>query len=192
MFDVDQFILDCRAAVVEAQPTLALKEVLDRTISNGRQLTLALGEPETADIGVLYSGPDVTILKAVWAPAMHLQPHNHNMAALIGIYGGRENNTFWRRDPAGLARAGGRQLQEREVAVLGPDVIHSVENPCRAYTAALHVYIGDYLAAERSEWDPQTFDERPFNLDRSRQEFAAAEAAWRRQSALEGERALQS
>jgi hypothetical protein len=36
---------------------------------------------------------------------------------------------------------------------LGHNVIHSVTNPIPRLTVAMHVYGGDFFAAERSEWD---------------------------------------
>jgi hypothetical protein len=40
-------------------------------------------------------------------------------------------------------------------------IIHSVTNPIRRLTGAIHVYGGDFFHAERSEWDPETLlDER--------------------------------
>jgi predicted metal-dependent enzyme (double-stranded beta helix superfamily) len=103
------------------------------------------------------------------------------MTAVIGIYGGQEDNTFWRRRRPGLIVSGGRELQHREVAVLGPAVIHSVSNPRRAYTAALHIYLGDFLQAERSEWDPETLEEKPYDFEHAQRVFAEAEAAWARE-----------
>lgn len=178
MFEIEQFVVDCRAALAESQPMLAVKEVVARTVSDDRALLSTLGEPHQADLTLLHSAPDLTVLHGVWAPNMRLYPHNHNMWAVIGIYGGQEDNTFWRRDPQGLEQRGGRELREHEVVVLGSDVIHSVTNPLRAYTAAIHVYAGDYLKAERSEWDPETHEERPFDFENARRVFAEADRAW--------------
>ena len=47
--------------------------------------------------------------------------------------------------------------------MLGRDVIHSVTNPIPRLTGAIHVYGGDFFAARRSEWDPETLDERPYD-----------------------------
>jgi predicted metal-dependent enzyme (double-stranded beta helix superfamily) len=185
VFEIEQFVADCRRALQEGQPMLAVKEVVERTVADARPLLEALGEPERADLSVLHSADDLTVLHGIWAPQMRLYPHNHNMWAVIGIYGGREDNTFWRREHQGLAQRGGRELHEHEVVVLGADVIHSVANPLRAYTAAIHVYAGDYLAAERSEWDPQTLQERPFDFDHARQVFAEADEAWMREQSGE-------
>ena len=36
---------------------------------------------------------------------------------------------------------------------LGSDIIHSVINPIDKLTGAIHIYGGDFFAAERSEWE---------------------------------------
>ena len=43
---------------------------------------------------------------------------------------------------------------------------------------AIHVYGGDFFEPPRprSEWDPETLDERPWDIEHTRQLFAAAEA----------------
>ncbi|TMC49959.1 MAG: hypothetical protein E6J14_07110 [Chloroflexi bacterium] len=186
MFEIEQFVADCHTALGETQPSLALKELLERTVERDRDIVAAVGEPAGADLTVLHAAADLTVLNAVWAPRMNLYPHNHNMLAVIGIYGGQEDNTFWRRQAPGLVVNGGTELHVRDAAILGPNVIHSVANPRRAYTAAIHVYAGDYLHAERSEWDPETLEERPFDFENARRVFADANAAWQREQATLG------
>jgi predicted metal-dependent enzyme (double-stranded beta helix superfamily) len=181
MFEVEQFVADCRAALADSQASLALKDLLERTVAEDREVVAALGEPTSADLVVLHSTPDLTVLNAVWAPRMTLYPHNHKMLAAIGIYGGREDNTFFKRQEAGLVISGGRELHHRDVAILGANVIHAVTNPRRAFTAAIHVYTGDYLHAQRSEWDPDTLEERPFDFENARRVFAEANAAWEKE-----------
>ncbi|MBV9100459.1 MAG: hypothetical protein JOZ46_02490 [Candidatus Dormibacteraeota bacterium] len=178
-FSLDRFLDECRVAVRDAQPSLAVKELLERTMSTDHEVVTALGAPSTADVTVLHADPEFTVLNAVWAPCMSLFPHDHTMTAVVGIYGGQEDNTFWRRTEPGLTQAGGREIRHREVVILGPDIIHSVSNPKQMYTAGLHVYLGDYLNAKRSEWDPSTFEERPSSIESSRRVFAAADAAWK-------------
>ena len=68
---------------------------------------------------------------------MTLLPHNHKMFAVIGIYGGREDNVFWRRIKggfrsdglAGIEAAGAESMGPGQVATMGKDIIHSVANP---------------------------------------------------------------
>ena len=94
---------------------------------------------------MLYNAPDLTVLDVVWPPLISLFPHNHRMWAAIGIYGGREDNTFYRRQGSAIVASGGKELTEGEVLLLGDDAIHAVHNPARAYTGAIHVYGGDFI-----------------------------------------------
>lgn len=55
-----------------------------------------------------------------------------------------------------ITAAGAKSLGERNVALLGRDVIHSVTNPLPRLTGAIHVYTGDFFGVVRNEWDPET------------------------------------
>jgi hypothetical protein len=81
------------------------------------------------------------------------------MWAVIGIYTGREDNVFWRRlkgVPNKIEAVGAKALCEMDAEALGTDIIHSVINPINKLTGAIHIYGGDFFAAERSEWDSMT------------------------------------
>ena len=96
---------------------------------------------------------------------------------MIGLYGGREDNIFWRRLPDGrVEAAGAKALATRDCTVLGRDVVHSVTNPIPRLTGALHVYGGDFFAAERSEWDAETLAERRYDSARVRRLFEESNA----------------
>lgn len=181
MFDIDRFIGDCRAAVSEAEPHGAVREHLERAVSDPTAVGDALA-PTEGGITVVHGAPDLTILHVVWAPGMRIFPHNHNMWAAIGIYAGQEDNEFFRRasdDPRRLASSGGRELAEGDVCLLGDDTIHAVTNPRRHLTAAIHVYAGDFLNEPRSQWGPGPEVERPYDIDEARRRFAEANVAWR-------------
>ena len=109
---------------------------------------------------------------------MAVYPHDHRMWAVIGLYGGREDNTFYRRSPEGLQVAGGKQLETGNVAVLGQAIIHSVANPLRVFAGAIHIYGGDFFGTSRSEWDRETLQEQPFDVARARKVFADANERW--------------
>jgi predicted metal-dependent enzyme (double-stranded beta helix superfamily) len=140
----------------------------------------ALGEPKCAGLHKLYQSHDLTVLNVVWAPMMTIMPHNHSMWAVIGIYTGREDNIFWRRLPGSPGRveaAGAKALCERDAAPLGRDIIHSVTNPILRLTGAIHVYGGDFFdPTHRSEWDPETLLEGPFDPERTVRRFEEANA----------------
>ena len=43
-----------------------------------------------------------------------------------------------------------------------------------ARAGAIHVYGGDFFAAPRSEFDPDTFEERPYDAERAKRLFREA------------------
>ncbi len=49
----------------------------------------------------------------------------------------------------------------------GRDIIHAVTNPLSRLTGAIDVYGGDFFAASRSEWDPETLFEPPFDMEKT-------------------------
>src|SRR5210317_1790523 len=177
-FDLEQFIADCAAAVNDPAPTKAVRETVTRAVADPRSLLQVLGEPARGGIQRLHVSDELTILNVIWAPRMTLMPHNHNMWATIGDYGGREDNIFWRRVPddgkGRIEAAGAKSLGTGDVRPLGEDIIHSVTNPTAKLTAALHVYGGDFFSTERSEWDPENLEERPYDIDRNVRYFEDA------------------
>jgi predicted metal-dependent enzyme (double-stranded beta helix superfamily) len=179
MFDLDRFITDCRAALAESSPELAIKAVLERAVSEPSAVEGVLGTPTEGGASRLHHSPELTILNVIWTPGMAIYPHDHRMWAVIGLYGGREDNTFYRRGRQGLVEAGGKQLHTGDAAVLGRHAIHAVSNPLRQFTGAIHVYGGDFFATPRSEWDPETFLERPYDVQRAMKVFADANDRWR-------------
>jgi len=180
VFDLDRFIEDCCAAVLEDPSHKAAREVLARANSDPGAILAALGEPTQASVMPLYKSNKLTIMNVVWGKRMTLLPHNHRMWAVIGVYTGREDNIFWRRveNQAGglIEAAGAKSLGERCAEPLVRDVIHSVTNPLGRLTAAVHLYGGDFFGAKRSEWDPENLLERDLDLDLQRQMFEDANA----------------
>lgn len=176
MFDLDHLVADCRSAAGAEDGDRVLRELVTRAVEDPSELIAALGEPRQSGLVAIYRSPDLTILNLVWKPCFTVMPHNHEMPAVIGIYGGREDNIFWRRikdAPEGQIEAvGAKALATGDVAHLGRDIIHSVTNPIDKLTGAIHVYRGDFFAAERSEWDPESLTERPYDLERVKAMFA--------------------
>jgi predicted metal-dependent enzyme (double-stranded beta helix superfamily) len=178
MFDVAEFVVQCKHALTEHTPELAIKELVERLVADPEPVSSQLGPADTAGLTALYRGDDLTILRVIWAPGMTLYPHEHRMWAVIGLYGGEEENAFFRRNPAGLQRAGGKDLRQREVVLLGDEVIHAVTNPLGIPAEAIHIYGGDFFATPRSEWDPVTLEEREFQVENALRQFAEANARW--------------
>jgi predicted metal-dependent enzyme (double-stranded beta helix superfamily) len=180
MFDLDTFITDCQTAAADSEPRFASRELLTRTLESAAELQDVLGKDE-GGINVLYNAEDLTVLNVIWAPHMSLYPHDHRMWATIGIYGGAETNTLYRRGTATIQKAADRLLEDGDVLSLGADAIHAVYNPRERFTGAIHVYGGDFIRAPRSQWDPDTLLEGRYDLDEVGRRFARANEAWRSQ-----------
>jgi predicted metal-dependent enzyme (double-stranded beta helix superfamily) len=180
MFDIDTFIADASACVGDADPRGAVHDLLRRTLLDSESVAAALGKDE-GGIEVLHAGPDLTVLNVIWAPHMTIYPHEHRMWATIGIYGGAELNQLYRRGTERLQVAGDRLLDTRDVFGLGRDAIHSVHNPRKQFTGAIHVYGGDFVNEPRSQWDPDTLLEEPYDMAEVQRRFAEANEQWRAQ-----------
>lgn len=105
---------------------------------------------------------------------MTIYPHDHRMWAVIGVYEGREDNAFFKRTADGLVAASARQLEAGDTALLGAQTIHAVTNPLGLFTCALQIYGGDFFNVARSEFDPDTLEERPFDVEKAKALFIAA------------------
>ena len=176
MFDKDRFIADCRAALAGADSARNVREVVARAVADPSAVLGVLGEPKGGGIVPIHRSPEITIANVLWPSNMVIMPHNHNTWAVIGVYVGREDNILWRRlppdSPRGIEAAGAKSLSTKDALAFGPDLIHSVVNPSAKVTGAIHVYGGDFLAIERSEWDPDSLQERPYDMEKAIRMFS--------------------
>jgi predicted metal-dependent enzyme (double-stranded beta helix superfamily) len=170
MFDKEQFIADCRTALQPDGSNRYVRDVVARAVSDPGAVFRELGEPTQAGLQVIHKADDLTILNVIWAPNFVIMPHNHAMSAVIGVYTGREDNILWRRLPEDangrIEAAGAKSLGDKDTLALGADVIHSVVNPVKRLTGAIHVYGGDFFGVSRSEWDPETLSEMPYDMQK--------------------------
>ncbi|MFT3927669.1 MAG: hypothetical protein QM778_34380 [Myxococcales bacterium] len=177
-FELDAFIQACRVALLDGSPEKAMREVVARAVSEPAAVLRALGEPVRAGLVPLHRSEELTIMNVVWGPGMTVRPHDHRMWATIGIYTGREDNIFWRRiedEQSGKVEArGARSLSAGDCVTLGREIIHSVTNPIPRLSGAIHVYGGNLAAVARSEWDPESLLERPYDSERTARDFESA------------------
>ena len=177
MFDPEEMIAQFRQLAGAPDAPLAISALLARAVADPAPLLRAL--PVThAHILPLWVSDSLSVLQVVWAPGMTFRPHTHRMWAVIGLYEGQEDNAFYRRTSAGITLSGPRELRAGDVASLDVDVIHAVTNPRRTLTAAIHVYGGNIAEQPgRSEWEGAPPVEVPYDFDRARRAFIAANAA---------------
>ena len=96
-----------------------LEAAVVRAVSEPGGVLKGFGAPERGEVQKIYCTDKLTIINVIWAPRMTIMPHNHNMWAVIGVYGGREDNIFWRRikdDPSGKIEAAGAKSLGQELA----------------------------------------------------------------------------
>jgi len=163
MFDADAFVANCRAALGEAQPMLAVKDLLARAVADPSAVEAGLGAQPGVD--VLHRDDELTVVSVVVPAGLPPSlPHDHRMWAVVGIYGGQEDNQFFRRSPSGLEASGGCSITASETLALGADAVHAICNPLdHSALAAIHVYGGDLLRARRSMWTIPGYQEHPYD-----------------------------
>jgi predicted metal-dependent enzyme (double-stranded beta helix superfamily) len=114
------------------------------------------------DETLLHASAGLTVYSLRLTPRIHYPPHDHRMAAVVGLYEGVETNCFYRREGPRLVRTSVSDSHAPEVVVLPADTIHSVANPGRIYSRAIHVYLGPLTQIARSVWTAEGLQERPF------------------------------
>jgi hypothetical protein len=172
---IEHFVAGCRAA--HARGTQRVLEFIERAVRDASGLLAPLELTDLPGMRTMYRADDLTILHVVWAPKMDVPAHDHRMWAVIGVYRGCEINRYWCRRPLaaqGLQSTGTATLHAGEAVMLEADVIHSVTNPLDRATVAIHVYGGDFFAAERSEWASDNATEGRFDPQLAVQRFSAA------------------
>ncbi len=167
---MDAFIADCREAVAQDPSHKLVLDVVRRAFEDPAAVRASMGEPTEGGIKKIYADETLTIIDVVWRPGMSIAPHNHETWAIIGIYQGREDNIWWKRikdAPDGQIQPAGQQtLVTGDVVPLGKDIIHSVVNPLRTYTGAIHVYGADFFSIPRSQWDEDALTEHVYDISR--------------------------
>ncbi len=159
MYTLDNLLGELRHAVAINDLT-AVAEIVRRAIHK-KPLVSQTDAPQS-----LHSEPGLTVLHTVVNPGFVSPPHDHRTWAVIGVYDGEENNTFYRLIAGSrrIEQIGGRNVRPGEVLTLGLDAIHKIANPGSNKLIALHVYGKNILEIERSAWDLATGNERPFKL----------------------------
>jgi predicted metal-dependent enzyme (double-stranded beta helix superfamily) len=180
--DVDAFVADCLAAAAEDEPVAALREVVQRAVADPAAVERSLGTSVSMRTVLLHRSPGLTVHHLVMPPGYATGIHDHRMPAVIGTWGGYEDNAFYRRRGGGaLEPAGGTRSVPGDVLVLGDEAIHEVSAPSTRWTAGLHVYLGDLRAAVRSQWPQPPDREEPYDGEavvRQWQEALAASGMW--------------
>lgn len=125
------------------------------------------------------TAPDLLIQRFLWPPGYRVEAHDHGgVWAVVGVYGGEEESRWYRKIETGAVEAAGtRTYAAGHVASMGPEAVHGIRNPrTREWTAALHVYGGDFNQPPhpRSRWPEPALEPAAFDAAANVAEFVAA------------------
>lgn len=178
-FVLTEFVDACRTAVdagTDVPQTIAglLRDLIaEPTALAAAVPAFADDDIETSPLGfrlggeaVLHQDPDLTVMVLDTLPGVVQPPHDHAMNAFIGVFDGCEQQRFWTRTSDGVEATTGRMLEAGEMVALGERAIHAISAPSGEAARAVHVYLGDIYAVERSVFDPDTMEEHPMTSDR--------------------------
>jgi predicted metal-dependent enzyme (double-stranded beta helix superfamily) len=158
------FVAAARRALTAASPRQAMRALLDATVATLHARTGSWLEHDSDEL-LLASSAELTLYHITLSPRIHYPPHEHRMPAMIALYHGTETSFSYRRSSGALVQTKRLDHAAPCVADLPADAIHSVVNLGDARSAAIHVYFGDLTAVERSIWDADLREERPFDND---------------------------
>jgi predicted metal-dependent enzyme (double-stranded beta helix superfamily) len=155
-FDLDTFIADCLASASD-QPAVA--EVVKRAIRDPRALEDTFTRKlDLSNLGIVHYSEQLTIQHIVFPPGYRTGIHDHLTWAVIGTWGGYEDNHLFVREGSRVVETRVQRVEPGQIITLDSDAIHDVHAPPSTGSAALHVYGGPLFDQKRHAWDP---DEGP-------------------------------
>jgi len=101
-FDKSKFIVDCLTCLKTEDPIEAVKRLMKAILADPLTVTADLDNtlPDlqlSADYIFLHRSEELTILRVIMPAGLESPPHNHLVWAVIGVYKGQEDNTFYHR-----------------------------------------------------------------------------------------------
>lgn len=160
----------CLAAVQEPDPQSKVEQILLETASDPAMLEAISARTKFANLEdlAIYRSDSLTLLAGSLPPGFRAEPHNHNLWSVVSVCAGQEDNEFYERDGTGLKQTGSASVVAPGVLANPADVIHAICNPLDVPLVVLHAYGGDLFGVARSNWDPKTHEEIPFDWARVR------------------------
>jgi predicted metal-dependent enzyme (double-stranded beta helix superfamily) len=150
---IHELVEKCRDAATTDDPVIGVMEVLGAFLHQ-TNLEQQLGRADRSTYEALYRGRDLLVLHGVVPPTPRpVDPHDHRMWAVIGVYHGREDNQlFARTDDATLQPTERFSIRAGEIRPLDASTIHSIQAADGRHLGAVHVYGGDLFGTPRSVW----------------------------------------
>ena len=165
---LENVVADCRAAAELPSAQAEVMTIFETATQDSaiRAAISALVDFQSLEDLALHRSERLTVLAGSLPPGFKAAPHNHNIWSVVAVCGGQEDNIFFERDGDGLRQVGDASVVGPGVLANDPEVIHAIRNPLDVPLLALHAYGGDLFATPRSNWDPDTHQEIPFDWDK--------------------------
>lgn len=160
-FVLDEFIRELRAAALGEEPAKRVRGLMSAAFKDPAAIRAAMPEYENDD-EILYEDDTVSIWYVRFMPGVHVPPHDHQTTATIGVFEGVEHNHFYLREAKKLLHKSSKRVGPGDVIALKPDGIHSVEAADNRRSCAIHVYLAKLTTIERSLFDWDSGEARPF------------------------------
>ena len=175
-FDADEFVHACLACLQESDPLAAVTEVVARAVSDPAALAAAFPVPiDPDDDGIIHRSADLYVTQVVFPKGFRTGVHDHTIPAVIGVWGGYEDNRVYPTRDGKLLEGRVHRVEPGQVLTLGADDAHDVHAPDGSWSAAVHVYLGDLIALDRGLWT--SLDGERGRYDGDEQERRWTEAA---------------
>lgn len=179
-YGVEQFAEDMRAITSETSDDgeivarvkpLAIRFAQDKSwlTDEHRNANNAQG----AAVFLLHEEPDhsLAVFASAYSAGRGFPPHDHGTWAIVAGVEGIEMDTYWRRLDDG-SREGYAELEKGVETPIAPGSasamvtgeIHSVANQTDETTISLHVYGRHVGFIDRSQFDPETNVQEPFQV----------------------------
>ena len=158
---LEHLIRDARDAMSAGQP--AVLDVLQAAIADHERFGATVrARPQPW----LFTADEMlTVFCTEGRPGSASAPHDHGTWSVLGCFDGSEE-TWWHEpdDVGGLRLVGASVLHAGEAHGLPASAVHAVMNRWNAPNGVVHIYAGNFLARERSLWDPVTGQRHPAGL----------------------------
>ena len=160
-FDLDQFVLELRAAASADTPAKKVRELMTQTFRDPAAIRATMPAYDSDD-EILFEDDSVSIWFVRFVPGLHVPPHDHQTTATIGVYEGAEDNHFYLREGGQLVYKSTRRVGPGDVIALKPDGIHSVQAADDKPSCGIHVYLAALTRIKRSLFDWDSGAESPY------------------------------
>jgi len=158
----------CLAALQSPDPQASVESILLEAAKDPAIVEAISTRTEFANLAdlAIYRSDSLTLLAGALPAGFRTGPHNHNLWSVVSVCSGQEDNDFFERDGKGLKQRGQVSVVAPGVLANAADVIHAISNPLDVPLLVLHAYGGDLFGVARSNWDPKTQQEVPFDWKR--------------------------